>query len=155
MATYSSVLAWRIPGTGEPGGLLSMGLHRVGHDWSDFAAAVGGTTWCFGIYCEMINTVWLADTSITSHNYKFFCVSVVRTSTLKLSNTVLLMAVTILCYVPRTYSSYNWKLVFFDHHLYIYLHTQPLITTILLFDFLRVYIYVRSYNICLSLIYFT
>ena len=32
MATHSSVLAWRIPGTAEPGGLLSMGLHRVGHD---------------------------------------------------------------------------------------------------------------------------
>ena len=39
MATHSSVLAWRIPGTGEPGGLPSMGLHRVGHDWSDLAAA--------------------------------------------------------------------------------------------------------------------
>ena len=32
METHSSVLAWRIPGTGEPGGLLSVGLHRVGHD---------------------------------------------------------------------------------------------------------------------------
>ena len=32
MATHSSVLSWRIPGTGEPGGLPSMGLHRVGHD---------------------------------------------------------------------------------------------------------------------------
>ena len=32
MATHSSILAWRIPGTGEPGGLLSTGLHRVGHD---------------------------------------------------------------------------------------------------------------------------
>ena len=43
MATHSSVLAWRIPGTGEPGGLLSMGSHRVRHDWSDIAAvaAVG------------------------------------------------------------------------------------------------------------------
>ena len=39
MATHSSVLAWRIPGTAEPGGLLSMGLHRVRHDWSDLAAA--------------------------------------------------------------------------------------------------------------------
>ena len=39
MATHSSVLAWRIPGIGEPGGLLSMGLHRVGHDGSDLAAA--------------------------------------------------------------------------------------------------------------------
>ena len=37
MATHSSVLAWRIPGTGKPGGLLSMGSHRVGHDWSDLA----------------------------------------------------------------------------------------------------------------------
>ena len=40
MATLSSVLAWRIPGTEEPGELPSMGLHRVGHDWSDLAAAV-------------------------------------------------------------------------------------------------------------------
>ena len=40
MATHSSVLAWRIPGTGKPGGLLPMGSHRVGHDWSDLAVAV-------------------------------------------------------------------------------------------------------------------
>ena len=39
MATHSSVLAWRIPGMGEHGGLPSMGSHRVGHDWSDLAAA--------------------------------------------------------------------------------------------------------------------
>ena len=39
MAIYSNVLAWRIPGTGEPGGLLSLGSHRVGHDWSDLAVA--------------------------------------------------------------------------------------------------------------------
>ena len=39
MATHSSVLAWRIPETGEPGGLPSMGSHRVGHDWGDLAAA--------------------------------------------------------------------------------------------------------------------
>ena len=38
-ATHSSVLAWRIPGMGEPGGLPSTGFHRVGHDWSDLAAA--------------------------------------------------------------------------------------------------------------------
>ena len=40
MATYSSVLAWRIPGTREPSGLPSMELHRVGHDWSDLAASL-------------------------------------------------------------------------------------------------------------------
>ena len=39
MATHSSVLAWRIPGMGEPGGVPSMGSHRVGHDSSDLAAA--------------------------------------------------------------------------------------------------------------------
>ena len=39
MATHSSVLAGRIPGSGEPGGLPSMGSHRVGHNWSDLAAA--------------------------------------------------------------------------------------------------------------------
>ena len=39
MATHSNVLAWRIPGTGETGGLPSLGSHRVGHDWSDLAAA--------------------------------------------------------------------------------------------------------------------
>ena len=45
MATHSSVLAWRIPGTGELGGLPSMGSHRVGHDWSDLAAA-----YCIGVF---------------------------------------------------------------------------------------------------------
>ena len=48
MATHSSVLAWRIPGTVEPGGLPSMGLQRVRHDWSDLAAAAAAgfsSTW--------------------------------------------------------------------------------------------------------------
>ena len=40
MATHSSVLAWRIPGTGQPHGLPSMGSHRVGHDWSDLVVVV-------------------------------------------------------------------------------------------------------------------
>ena len=40
MATHSSVLAWRIPGTGEAGGLPSLGSHRVGHDWSYLAAYI-------------------------------------------------------------------------------------------------------------------
>ena len=44
MATHSSVLPWRIPGMGEPGGLLSMGSHSVGQDWSDLAAATATVT---------------------------------------------------------------------------------------------------------------
>ena len=50
MATHSSVLAWRIPGTGEPGGLPSMVLHRVGHDWSDLAAAAAAAALYYGGY---------------------------------------------------------------------------------------------------------
>ena len=46
MATHSSVLAWRIPGTGESGGLPSVGSHRVRHDWSDLAAAAAFTDLC-------------------------------------------------------------------------------------------------------------
>ena len=45
MATHSSVLAWRIPGTGEPDGLPSMGSHRVRHDWSDLAAVAAAMTY--------------------------------------------------------------------------------------------------------------
>ena len=47
MATHSSVLAWRIPGTGEPAGLPSMGLRRVGHDWSDLANQFYSAKWSF------------------------------------------------------------------------------------------------------------
>ena len=46
MATHSSVLAWRIPGMGEPGGLPSMGSHRFGHNWSDLAAAAWSQDGC-------------------------------------------------------------------------------------------------------------
>ena len=59
MATHSSVLAWRIPGTGEPGGLLSMGSHRVGHDWSDLAAAAGSTS-----EVPVLQDMWCTDIQI-------------------------------------------------------------------------------------------
>ena len=45
IATHSSIVAWRIPGTGEPSGLPSLGSHRVGHDWSNLAAAAA-RWWC-------------------------------------------------------------------------------------------------------------
>ena len=44
MATHSSVLAWRIPGTGEPGGLPSMGSHRVGHNWKRLSSSSSSRT---------------------------------------------------------------------------------------------------------------
>ena len=49
MATHSSVLAWRIPVMGEPGGLPSVGSHRVGHDWSDSAAAAAASAAHFSL----------------------------------------------------------------------------------------------------------
>ena len=58
MATRSSVLAWRIPGTGEPRGLPSMGSHRVGHDWSALAAAAG---------CVILIKHWFLLTSSGTH----------------------------------------------------------------------------------------
>ena len=48
MTTHSKILAWKIPWTGEPGGLLSMGLHRVRHDWSDLAAAAAAAAFVCG-----------------------------------------------------------------------------------------------------------
>ena len=56
MATQSSVLAWRILGIGEPGGLLSVGSHRVRHDWSDLAVAeFGKIIWSLGLILLIYN----------------------------------------------------------------------------------------------------
>jgi len=60
MATQSSVLAWRVPGTREPGGLPSMGSHRVGHDWSDLAAQTNGrgynSVYCSEMCCAVLKS---------------------------------------------------------------------------------------------------
>ena len=69
MATRSSVLAWRIPGAAEPGGLLSMGSHRVGHDWSDLAATAGSLlSFCESRYVSFWNppreTLWLFEKTL-------------------------------------------------------------------------------------------
>ena len=63
MATHSSVLAWRIPGMAEPGGLLSMGLHRVGHDWSDLAAAAVAYIFQIIFYYRLLHDI----------EYNFLC----------------------------------------------------------------------------------
>ena len=75
MATHSSVLAWRIPGTAEPCRLPSMGSHRVGHDWSDLAVAAArlnvslwNTEMIFTFLGSCDLTVW----NITWHYIGFF-----------------------------------------------------------------------------------
>ena len=59
MATHSSILAWRIPGMGEPGGLPSMGSHRVGHDWSDLAAAALSLMLSFCHHCPSVHQLFV------------------------------------------------------------------------------------------------
>ena len=54
METHSSVLAWRIPGTEEPGGLPLMGSHRVGHDGSDLAAAAAAAAAAYNIILQWV-----------------------------------------------------------------------------------------------------
>ena len=65
MATHSSVLAWRTPGTGEPGELPSMGSHRVGHDWSDLAAAAAAALYSAGMHVCLLSRVWFFVTPWT------------------------------------------------------------------------------------------
>ena len=59
MATHSSVLAWRIPGTGEHGGLLSMGSHRVGHNWWLSSSSIYNSS-TLATSCEEL-THWKSD----------------------------------------------------------------------------------------------
>ena len=71
MATHSSVLAWRIPGMGKPGGLPSMGSHRVGHDWSDLAAAAAVDYWSNLLtYCV---AVFSFEVVVTSSSFCWLC----------------------------------------------------------------------------------
>ena len=81
MATSSSDLAWRIPGMGEPGGLPSLGLHRVGHDWSDLAAAAAavhtrrfeGESW-FGGFWGLFSgrMLWVNTVALSSRMLCFW-----------------------------------------------------------------------------------
>ena len=90
MATHSSVLALRIPGTAEPGGLPSMGLHRVGHNWSDLAYTLRHgngyleflkffmTIGCVSIKCGCLCFFWLlqkVENVMGDRNYNFKYVS--------------------------------------------------------------------------------
>ena len=63
-ATHSRILVWRIPGTGEPSGMPSMGLHRVGHDWRDLAAAAAFVKLC-------MNVEPIAIKKLSKHEYVF------------------------------------------------------------------------------------
>ena len=84
MAPHSSTLAWRIPGTEEPGGLPSMGSHRVGHDWSDLAVAANTKPWT--ILCQ-----WKSSWSgfFTLFITYYFCLTDVYLGLLLFSHSVM------------------------------------------------------------------
>ena len=114
MATHSSVLAWRIPGTEESGGLPSMGSHRVGHDWSDLAAAAAELKsvcifqivfllphLCLGTYISKEN---LFFPSLTVKSYLSFKILI------KIYYSIILFFM-ILCHISP---SFLWNLVEFN-----------------------------------------
>ena len=73
MATHSSVLAWRIPRTREPGGLPSMGSHGVGHDWSNLTVAAETQVLASWYFCHTLHltyTAWSKRTHIPAHKQK-------------------------------------------------------------------------------------
>ena len=77
MATHSSVLAWRIPVTGEPGGLPSMGLHRVGHYWSNLAAAAAAAAAKLIYNAEMLDSdVQESDSDTFVDNFLYAVVTI-------------------------------------------------------------------------------
>ena len=83
MATHSSVLAWRIPGMGEPGGLPSMGSHRVGHNWSDLAAGAGAAAAWYQVWIVAVNIQRPQIQS--SYDYQLVACSVSLSSPIELS----------------------------------------------------------------------
>ena len=73
MATHSSVLAWRIPGTGEPGGLPCMGSHRVRHNGSNLAAAAAAETILSKTICYMEQALSSSPEKEMIIQYDFEC----------------------------------------------------------------------------------
>ena len=77
MATHSSILAWRIPGTEEPGGLQSMGSHRVGHDWCDLAAAAAAVLYGSNSIVSFMDNSWPYHVIPKKHKLQNIALSVV------------------------------------------------------------------------------
>ena len=71
MSTHSSVLAFRIPGTGEPGGLPSMVLHRVGHDWSDLAAVAAAALKLIGFVFLVYRMNYINHTHTDTYTHTY------------------------------------------------------------------------------------
>ena len=111
MATHSSVLVWRIPGTGEPGGLLSMVSHRVRHDWSDLAAAAAAAGCILRSAC-LIGKFRVISLGRKKPQTRYFIVSVINAN--KLIQTKL-------CFSKLYIHKYH----FFYYNIQLFFHIKP------------------------------
>ena len=106
MATHSSVLAWRIPGAAEPGGLPSLGSHRVGHDWSNSAAAAAAAASAYNDNFTSSLPIWITLISFSS------LIAVAKTSLTVLKRSVE-------SWHPYLVPDFSWRDLFFTIEYYI------------------------------------
>ena len=107
MATYSSILVWRIPETEEPGGLSSMGSHRVGHDWSDLAEAAAAAKFT----CTFIPPL---SSSATLSGWKICSLLMVSNKSSKVNGFMDLLPAALPCIVTLTWEG-SWLLLRTEH----------------------------------------
>ena len=101
MATHSSVLAWRIPGTGEPGGLPSMESHRVRHDWSDLAAVAAAVFQCVYICVHIYTSPFSHPWSVHGHLAYFYVSAVVNSAAMNIGVHASFWTRDLSMYIPR------------------------------------------------------
>ena len=121
MATHSSILAWRIPGTEEPGGLPSMGSHRAGHDWSDLAAGAAATAYSIVVW---LTYIMITIGSLVNIHYLMWIkklkklILVMKTLRICSLNSIHVwhtaVLITLIMDLTFLVCSYNWTFVSFD-----------------------------------------
>ena len=104
MATHSSVLAWRIPGTGEPGGLPSIASHRVRHDWNDLAAAHHSgpsSCVCQTLYTFNPSLLWSSKIELSHHHDKCMAPSFRKKNVLVFKVKIMVLKIRFWCKQPK------------------------------------------------------
>ena len=106
MATHSSLLAWRIPWTEEPGGLQSLGSQREGHGWNDLAHVYNiAVQYFYRLYSKVIIKYWLNSLCYRVYSYSLFNLYlVIYTSSSPTSSHCLLYVCVCLCFIILNFS---------------------------------------------------